>query len=304
MPKPSTIREGFKWCPKCSTVKPVEAFAADNSRRSGLKPHCRLCDNARRSAAKLQATWTPERLARYFMNGAAIAERIAQIKADQAAKRSASALIPMIDARGLHKWLGVSERFTDWMKRRLVDYRFEEGADWVFPKFQKNPQNRGGRPLKEYLITLDMAKELAMIERTEIGRHTRRYFIKMEKAALEMASSLAKQGKVDQIPASFMEAVEARFAKLEAAPLPALTPQGGEVSQYGELPDMPTKTPPAPVPTGEKHCFTCGQTKPLQSFYRNRKTLDGRFHCCRRCCRRKTTPVRIALDSVRMWKQG
>jgi anti-repressor protein len=92
---------------------------------------------------------------------------------------------PMIDARGLHQWLGVSERFADWMKRRLTDYRFEEGADWVFPKFQKNSTTRGGRPLKEYLITPDMAKELAMIERTEIGRHTRRYFIKMEKAALE-----------------------------------------------------------------------------------------------------------------------
>jgi AntA/AntB antirepressor len=47
-----------------------------------------------------------------------------------------------------------------------------------------------GRPKTDHFLTLDMAKELAMVERSEIGRETRRYFIQMEKAARDMAGKL------------------------------------------------------------------------------------------------------------------
>jgi anti-repressor protein len=78
---------------------------------------------------------------------------------------------PMIDARGLHGWLGIPTRFHVWVARRIEEYGFIEGLD-----FRTILVKTGGRPKSEYLLTLDMAKELAMVERSEIGRETRRYF--------------------------------------------------------------------------------------------------------------------------------
>ena len=84
----------------------------------------------------------------------------------------------MIDARGLHEWLGHKARFNDWMRRRIEEYGFTDGAD-----FYSVVSKTGGRPRTEYLLTVGMAKELAMVERSKIGQLTRRYFIQMEQAA-------------------------------------------------------------------------------------------------------------------------
>ncbi len=90
----------------------------------------------------------------------------------------------MIDARGLHKWLRVSARFNDWFNRRVEEYGFQPGED-----FYSTVSKTGGRPRHDRFLTLDMAKELAMVERTDIGRMTRRYFIKMEQAAVPSTPS-------------------------------------------------------------------------------------------------------------------
>lgn len=85
----------------------------------------------------------------------------------------------MIDARKLHNWLGVKAPFHKWMERRVGEYGFEDGADYWTEKSVR-ADGRGGRPRTDYLLTLDTAKELAMVERSDIGRMTRRYFIEME----------------------------------------------------------------------------------------------------------------------------
>lgn len=93
-----------------------------------------------------------------------------------------------VDARSLHQRLGVQTKFTEWIKRRIEEYGFLEATDYmclteslteVFPKNEKNP--KGGRPEKHYYLSLDTAKELAMVERTEQGRAIRQYFIEVEK---------------------------------------------------------------------------------------------------------------------------
>jgi len=72
---------------------------------------------------------------------------------------------PTVNARDLHTFLGVGKDFSTWIKDRIRQYNFVENQDFiVFTDFGENPQ--GGRPSKEYRLTLDMAKELAMIERT------------------------------------------------------------------------------------------------------------------------------------------
>jgi len=65
----------------------------------------------------------------------------------------------------------VKESFAKWLQYRVKHYGFVEGEDFQ-GKFPKTPTK--GRPRKDYLLTLDMAKELSMIERTDKGRAARR----------------------------------------------------------------------------------------------------------------------------------
>ena len=83
----------------------------------------------------------------------------------------------MVDARELHTFLEIGKFFSNWIKDRIDEYGFEEGKDFL-PKLAKST---GGRQKKEYLLTLDTAKELAMVERSEKGKQARRYFIEVEK---------------------------------------------------------------------------------------------------------------------------
>lgn len=76
----------------------------------------------------------------------------------------------MIDARSLHGWLGVGRDFSTWFAQRVRAYGFEEGVDYS-PEVGRIKTR--GQPRRDYLLTLDMAKELAMVERTQIGRMTR-----------------------------------------------------------------------------------------------------------------------------------
>ncbi|HAT3998592.1 TPA: toxin-antitoxin system, toxin component, Bro domain protein [Elizabethkingia anophelis] len=92
-------------------------------------------------------------------------------------------------ARDLHLFLEVKTDFKNWIVRRTEEYGFIENQD--FEVLVKNDRNsNGGRPLKEYVISLDMAKELSMVEKTEKGRQARRYFIEMEKIAREPVKHL------------------------------------------------------------------------------------------------------------------
>lgn len=84
----------------------------------------------------------------------------------------------LVDAKLLHKSLGSGYHFYDWIKIRIADFGFVEGQDYLTEKTVKLGK---GKPGVNYHITLDMAKELAMLERSEAGRFYRRYFIQKEK---------------------------------------------------------------------------------------------------------------------------
>lgn len=94
-----------------------------------------------------------------------------------------SELIQAVNARELHAFLQVQTAFKDWIARRIAEYGFGEGVD--FCSFLS--ESLGGRPSKEYAISLDMAKELAMVERNEQGKTARRYFIECEKQLRQQA---------------------------------------------------------------------------------------------------------------------
>lgn len=92
--------------------------------------------------------------------------------------------INCIDARELWQRLGSRQDFSTWVKRRLNETQAEENEDYV--KEKSIPQKSGiakGGDLRSihYFLSLDLAKEFAMLERNEIGRKIRRYFIEIEK---------------------------------------------------------------------------------------------------------------------------
>ena len=91
-----------------------------------------------------------------------------------------SQLIQAINARELHGFLEVGRDFSNWIKDRIVKYEFTENVDYV--RVAKNGVgiNQGFQPI-DYYISLDMAKELAMVENNEQGKIARRYFIDCER---------------------------------------------------------------------------------------------------------------------------
>lgn len=85
----------------------------------------------------------------------------------------------LVDARLLHQKLQVSTKFNVWIVRRIEEFGFIENQDY-YPNLG-NRIGSFGQPKKDYHLTLDMAKELAMLERNDVGRNIRRYFIAKEK---------------------------------------------------------------------------------------------------------------------------
>ncbi|EEC7247673.1 TPA: phage antirepressor Ant [Escherichia coli] len=88
----------------------------------------------------------------------------------------------LVNARDLHSFLGVGRMFAHWVKERIAEYGFVESLDYILICQNGQTKGRGGdRRSKDYHLTLDTAKELAMVERNEKGRQIRRYFIECEK---------------------------------------------------------------------------------------------------------------------------
>lgn len=84
----------------------------------------------------------------------------------------------LVDGRSLHEFLQVETPFKKWIDR-MLEYGFVEGVDFWTKMSETLPQ--GGRPATEYDLTIDMAKEISMLQRTERGKQARLYFIECEK---------------------------------------------------------------------------------------------------------------------------
>ena len=94
-----------------------------------------------------------------------------------------------VNARELHAFLESKQEFANWVKNRIEAYGFIEGEDYVCLTNLSSKERRGGHNAVEYLLNLDTAKEIAMVERNERGREVRRYFIEVEKRVRRMLSS-------------------------------------------------------------------------------------------------------------------
>lgn len=120
---------------------------------------------------------------------------------------------PTVSARELHEGLEINTRFNDWFSR-MTEYGFENGKDF-YSKMSKTSET-GGRPAVDYQISIDMAKQICMIQRNEKGRLYRQYFLDLEKAwntpeqifarALKMADQQIEKLKANN--ASLVEDVQ------------------------------------------------------------------------------------------------
>ena len=84
-----------------------------------------------------------------------------------------------VSARELHNQLNIGTKFTTWFER-MKEYGFSEGVEF-FPKMGETSET-GGRPSVDYDISVDMAKQICMIQRTPEGKQVRQYLIDLEKA--------------------------------------------------------------------------------------------------------------------------
>ncbi|ECQ6083027.1 phage antirepressor Ant [Campylobacter jejuni] len=90
--------------------------------------------------------------------------------------KTIGAEINSANAREIFCYLNSLQDYSNWIKNRINQYDFIENQDYIIELVYTK-----GRPRKEYYVTLDMAKELCMVENNEKGRQARRYFIECEK---------------------------------------------------------------------------------------------------------------------------
>lgn len=111
-----------------------------------------------------------------------------------------------VSLRDLHEFLEVSRDFSNWAKQ-MFEYGFAEGSDYV-ELFANSGEKLGHRPKRNWAVSLDMAKELSMIQRTDKGKQARQYFIEVEKRARAAAQA--------PVPRSLPEALRQYANEVEA----------------------------------------------------------------------------------------
>ena len=126
-----------------------------------------------------------------------------------------------VNARELHKWLKVGKFFANWIKDRIEKYDFVENIDYFITvaNFGNGVKKRvdgilvdkkTGKVIPvEYILTIDMAKEVAMLENNRIGKKVRKYFIRTEESFKQvMRVALENPKFVNQLSKEFKETRE------------------------------------------------------------------------------------------------
>lgn len=108
--------------------------------------------------------------------------------------------INSVNARDIHEYLEIKTQFSTWIQRAIEKYDFIQDNDYSILNIANS---NGGRDIVEYIVDLDMAKELAMLENNPKGKETRKYFIAAEKLSSKTLTlpeqiSLIAQGYENQ----------------------------------------------------------------------------------------------------------
>ena len=115
----------------------------------------------------------------------------------------------LVSARELHKFLEITERFQQWIDKKVEKYNFIENKDYIGCKFFNTLAKQ---ELQDYLLKIPMAKELAMLQNNEKGKQAREYFIKCEEAWNSPDMILVR---ANQIQARMLETYKDKVTMLE-----------------------------------------------------------------------------------------
>ncbi|HEY3982689.1 antA/AntB antirepressor family protein [Cedecea sp.] len=137
----------------------------------------------------------------------------------------------LCNARELHAFLAVGKRFASWIAERLAEYQFVENQDYLIASQNREAKIRGGHNRKDYHLTLDTAKELAMVERNDRGRQIRRYFIECEKRRYDKHQPDAQTVVTLPEPKRILHPTSLDFD----IPEPVVIVEGNAVSQLNAL---------------------------------------------------------------------
>lgn len=164
-----------------------------------------------------------------------------------------------VSGRELHEFLQIGRDYSNWFKQ-MVEYGFTEGQDFT----PISAKSTGGRPSIDHAITLDMAKELGMIQRTELGRQIRQYFIEVEKwakgtPAIDLSTPQGVLALAEQLTTTARQLV-AVTARAEVAE---------EFKEAIELNDGIT-----PREFHKKYLPGCTETEFNAALYRHRLLID------------------------------
>ena len=147
----------------------------------------------------------------------------------------------VVSARELYDFLEVNTKFTTWCDR-MFDYGFEQEIDF----FPIMGESTGGRPLSDYALTLDCAKEISMLQRNDKGKMARKYFIEVEKKFKEEYDNLTEAEKMLRHAQMMVEQErkvkehDKRISVLEAKT--KTRPDYFTIAGYGSLVNIPTPT--------------------------------------------------------------
>ena len=134
-----------------------------------------------------------------------------------------------VSARELHKFLEITERFSSWFER-MLQYGFLENIDYQGCKIFNTLANQ---ELTDYALSLDCAKEISMLQRSEKGKQARRYFIEMEKLAKNPVANLSKIDLAQMVIESERE--KERLQLQNQAQAQELQKQAPKVAYYNEV---------------------------------------------------------------------
>ena len=128
--------------------------------------------------------------------------------------------IETCNARELHEFLEVASRFNDWIKSRVEKYGFIENEDYIV--LTENLVSGNNAVSKSYYISLDMAKELSMVENNQKGKEARKYFIAREKESkkvLSPAELMVQQSQILLAQEKELIKINTRLNEVEAKQL-------------------------------------------------------------------------------------
>lgn len=115
---------------------------------------------------------------------------------------------PLVSGRDLHAGLGIKTAYKDWMPR-MIEYGFVEGKD--FCSFLS--ESTGGRPAIDHTISIDMAKQICMIQRNDAGKKYREYFLEIER---KWNSPEAIMARALQVANAQLEQLKSSVSQLES----------------------------------------------------------------------------------------